>query len=309
MVKREAAILVSCLMSFLLIAVSCNRRGPTGVEPLPTVTPAPIVQTLNLAFGTNRDGNMEISRTGSDGTGLLRLTDDPDYDGRPSWSADGQRIVFESHRDGDYEIYVMDADGGNQTRLTNSPGHDLHPAWSPDGSKVVFASNREGELYVYVMNADGSDPTRLVSVRSFGPSWSPDGTKIAFTASGGTYVIDPDGSNQALIWDGSSGLLFAPGYPDFPAWSPDGTRLAVPKIYALEGNYVETLLTINADGSDPFFLTYEVDSNLRAAWSPDGKRIAYTTGGGDIFIINADGSGKVNLTEDNEDYHYYVTWR
>jgi TolB protein len=33
-----------------------------------------------------------------------------------------------------------------------------------------------------------------------------------------------------------------------------------------------------------------------AVWSPDGRKIAYSGGDGDIFVANADGSGAVNLT-------------
>jgi TolB protein len=67
----------------------------------------------------------------ADGTNAIRLTVDLAYDGEPSWSSDGTRIVFVSDRDGNKEIYMMRADGGGQTNLTNNPGQDWAPAWSP----------------------------------------------------------------------------------------------------------------------------------------------------------------------------------
>ncbi|MER3407370.1 MAG: hypothetical protein C4292_00675 [Nitrososphaera sp.] len=68
----------------------------------------------------------------SDGLMQTRLTDDPDFDGEPSWSPDGTKIAF--YQQGG--IYVMNvADGAGQTRLTyHVPGGDLNPSWgiSPD---------------------------------------------------------------------------------------------------------------------------------------------------------------------------------
>ena len=62
---------------------------------------------------------------------VKRLTTLAGNDNRPSYSADGRRIVFRSERDGDPEIYVMNADGSDQTRLTTSTGTDSRPAPGP----------------------------------------------------------------------------------------------------------------------------------------------------------------------------------
>lgn len=46
------------------------------------------------------------------------LTTDPAWEGNPTISADGQKIVFTSDRDGNYEIYMINRDGTGLTRLT-----------------------------------------------------------------------------------------------------------------------------------------------------------------------------------------------
>ena len=53
------------------------------------------------------------------------------YDGAPSWSPDGQRLVFSAERDGQTDILVMSADGTGRRSLTTTPGEDGSPAFSP----------------------------------------------------------------------------------------------------------------------------------------------------------------------------------
>ena len=95
-----------------------------------------------IAFMSRRDGHFigedglssEIYVMDADGNNQRRLTNNRVYDGSPSWSSDGKRIVFSSDRDRPgqfiFEVYVMDANGGNLQNLTNNPHHtDGSPAW------------------------------------------------------------------------------------------------------------------------------------------------------------------------------------
>ncbi len=86
-------------------------------------------------------GRTDIYMMNADGSGFIRLTDNPDGDSSPRWSPDGSRIAFYSWRNRNYDIYVMNADGSALTNLTNSPDMmDRSPAWSPDGSQIAFVS-------------------------------------------------------------------------------------------------------------------------------------------------------------------------
>ena len=56
---------------------------------------------------------------------------------------------------------------------------------------------------------------------------------------------------------------------------------------------------MNADGTDQRRLTHHQNNDFNPAWSPDGKRIAFTSqrdGGFEIFLMNADGSEPRALT-------------
>ena len=62
----------------------------------------------------------------ADGSGQTRLTNNPAFDGDPTFVSNG-KIAFESNRDGNFEIYSMNPDGSRQTPLTTTPAVDVSP--------------------------------------------------------------------------------------------------------------------------------------------------------------------------------------
>ena len=245
----------------------------------------------------------------------------------PAWSRDGRTIVFVSWRDGNGEVYAMNADSSEPRNLTQHPAKDAHPAWSPDGRHIAFVSRRDGQSEVYVMNADGSGKRNLTRDRASDdfPTWSPDGRRIAFLRGRlhgnprpgrdvrrwylyHPYVVNADGSGLRRLT-----LRIPEGAPQTTGpfrggqlvWSPDGRTIYF-------GRYL-----VRTDGSGARRLPY---IPITAVWSPDGRRIAFArprgrTGPGpccysshsDIYVMNADGSGKRKLTH-NARYNAEPAW-
>jgi len=89
-------------------------------------------------------------------------------------------------------------------------------------------------------------------------------------------------------------LTNSPGYDAEPALSHDGSKIAFASFR--EGTYCCGVYVMNAaDGSGVARLT----SGRSPAWSPNGLKIAFTrsdANGSDIYVMNADGSGIVQLT-------------
>ena len=205
---------------------------------------------------------------------------------------------------GDYEnvvFYTIDADGSGLTRLTACSLHNQSPVWSPDGSRVAVTclGGEDGKGKIYLLNADGSRLVRLTNIdvndTESSPAWSPDGARIAFhlTRQGGQSEIDvvnADGSAlRRLTFDGVGGN---------PAWSPDGAHIA----FASSHNEMHELFVMNPDGSA---LSVLARGTLitSVSWSPDGTQLAFLWSrgvadqpGARVFVINADGSGPTNLT-------------
>jgi len=216
-----------------------------------------------IAFSSNREGNTNIFVMNPDGSDVTELTVTPGGEIRPSWSPDGSKIAFQSFRDGDGEIYIMNADGSNQRRLTTSPGSDGRPNWSPDGTKLVFQSRRSGETPItFHSKQDRKDFN----------------TKI--------YVMNTDGSEQVQLTN-------IPGDDMHPSWSPDGSKII------FGSNMHGGITMIDLDKKARINLTPQ-KSDWAPQWSPDGTKIVFYSrhnGNRDIYVMNADGTNRVNLTK------------
>jgi Tol biopolymer transport system component len=170
-----------------------GARGPLGPRGLPAS-----LYTVHL-----------------DGTGLVRLTHTPAYDGDPSWAPDGSEILFVSDRAGTSDLWIMSPDGSGQHRLTTSADADDRPVWSPDSSQIAFSRGREGsnESAIFVMDADGSRQHRLIAGEGREPSWSPDGRWIAF-------VSNRDGHSNLFVASVDGSQIFQLTHDQAPKFRP-----------------------------------------------------------------------------------------
>jgi TolB protein len=263
-----------------------------------------------ILFVSNRDGIEDIYVMDADGSNVRRLTHTEGEErvtSVPAWSPDGTEVVFASNRDdgGSANLYVVAADGSNLRRLTRHGKFDYVPDWSPDGARIAFMSNRDGPPEVYVMSTDGSNVERLTFLEKGSgqlccPDWSPDATQIAFHAAGeragiSVYVMDANGANLRELGLGS-----------LPRWSPDGNQIAFVEAFQIH--------LMNADGSERRKLSAVEGLAVYPVWSPDGSRIAFTFlprggdfEGGEIYVMNLDGSDLTNLTSD-QTYDGHANW-
>ena len=273
-----------------------------------------------IAFVSGRHGYTRIYAMDDDGSNQRPLSD-PEYgsDTYPAWSPDGSRIAFVSYRDRyrQYaEIYVMDADGENERNITDSPdSNDTYPAWSPDGRSIIFVSDRGFGVRlprIYIMHADGANVRRVPSGREpvfppewpSWPIWSRDGGSIFFrTSIGDILVMNVDGTSRRRV--ASLGRGNHSTFHWF-AVSPDGGSFAI-----VEGEYDrETITVMDTHGENRRVVASDpLGFSDAPAWSPDGRRIAYTSlyapSGGppwraDIRVVDLEDLSVTRLTNSRE---------
>jgi Tol biopolymer transport system component len=235
---------------------------------------------------------------------------------RTGGALSGGRIAYLG-TDGDARgLFAFDVDTGTVSELTDETAGVLDAEWSPDGSRLAAVLEVNSPMdeetapryEVVVANADGSDPRTIVSEAATGAagpdiidvSWSPDSSRIAYSG----RVVEAGVARRTILIvaaDGSGAPFALDGLWTGVDWSPDGERLLVEGFPGdgHEGQF--DLYTIRPDGSEMTRLTDDAAGEHGASWSPDGTRIAFSSGEDDyhldVFVMDADGSSRQRLTD------------
>jgi Tol biopolymer transport system component/DNA-binding winged helix-turn-helix (wHTH) protein len=253
-----------------------------------------------IAFVSDRDGNIEIYLMDTDGSDVRRLTRDPAHDSFPAFSPDGTQISFNSDReDENTDIYVMNRDGRNVVRLTDWKSNESSRfGWSPDGTQFVFASDRDGNNNIYVMNIEpfqarlllAEDNTDIITAK-----FSPDGKAILYAAQ------LPDKSFEIKIYDiqmkKSRVLINIESNNPLPNWSPDGNWI----VFNQKISGKSEIFKMKTDQSELTNISNNPASDTNAIWSGKNNEIYFLSNRGDdsskkqIYKMNTDGSGQTPL--------------
>jgi Tol biopolymer transport system component len=232
----------------------------------------------------------QICIMNSDGSGIQQITNESRGGlGSPVLSPDGSKIVFHAQHEGPIKLFVMNSDGSDIQQLTTGDSQDINPAWSPDGSMIAFESFLDGVGEIFLFHVNEGTIVQLTDTPKLArhPTWSPDGSKLAYEYRNDIFVINSDGSDDHLIHEPKViGINLS--------WSPDGSTI-------LYDDGVQ-IFAINSDGSNLRVLADRNWSSAgHASWSPDGSMIVFYSNSanfnfGQIYIMNADGTGKQQLT-------------
>jgi len=328
---------LACLLFALASVAGAARSAPAPAGVIAFVREDPIRADINAGV------DLWIVRT--DRRGARKIVGSSGWDESPAWSPDGSRIAFEKsiYEAGDREdilkavdVWTAGADGRGRRNVTHD-GSASSPAWSPDGRTLAFGRGNG----IFVVRRDGSRKRHIARRADPGaPAWSPDGRRIAFAPPGELRIVGANGTGERLIARGASSDTRAVWSPDGRSlayrgtrggasgvfvvssaggrprllsrrdeealWSPDGRRIALVRA----GTPREAGIFLAApDGRGRRRLTTGLDTE--PAWSPDGRRIAFRRGllVGDIYVVNADGSGLRNLTRTPKLDERQPAWR
>lgn len=248
------------------------------------------------------EANEIIRMNAADGTGKTNLTQYPGLDRLCDISPDGRKMVFISDREGaTFNIFVMDLASMTTINITEGePFEGRRVTFTPDGQKLLYSTYTGAYHDLCLEGIDGTGKTILSNLTYDDTHGvvSPNGQKIVYVSQGvgalnnEIWTCDIDGSNRDQI-------SVSPNDKWEPSWSPNSQKVTYAELLSMD---VACIMLVNADGTNPFCLTDSTATDYSPKWSPDGKRIVYISASSrvdatsELFIMNPDGSGKLQLT-------------
>ena len=246
-----------------------------------------------------------------------RLTNYDGTDDRPTW-LDDQNIIFLSSRDGRKNVYRLEVETKTATQLTFQEGSAARfPRAAANGSIIAY----EFEDGIWTVPPAGGPSTRLsiqvaadqvnnpVERRTATDdadelAISPNGKLAAFIVHGDVFVtaiVDKD--DQEIAKPPTAQVTKSPERERDLSWSPDGKTL----LFSSAANGNDDLYTAVPTPNDTpwpeafeFQLTRIFDSpaeEYAATFSPDGDRIAFIRGQGQLVVRPKDGGAETVLLE------------
>src|SRR5437879_200442 len=249
------------------------------------------VRTRMLKEDKNEQRLWMVSTHGGD---PISLTAEGVSSSHPRWSPDCKYLAFLSARNnGKPQVWLLNRLGGDAVHLTDVPQGVDDFEWSPDSTRLVlilrdpkpedlqagkdkdkdkpaaagkpktpppfvidrlqfkrdtvgYLDRRRTHLYVFDVASKKSTQVTSGDFDDSEPAWSPDGKSLAFASNRSTP--DPDRTYNSDIW-----VVAANAVARSAGASPDDQGAHLAKITTNPG------------------------SDRQAAWSPDGKWIAYVT--------------------------------
>lgn len=161
------------------------------------------------------------------------------------------------------------------------------------------------DLPVSASTATGTLPPAPTATSTLSPTPMGGAGLIAFASNRGglpqLYLMNFDGTDQRAITDEADGACQ-------PAWSPDGGQIAyispcrernAQNTYAGTGIYI-----VRTDGTGRISLPASAQGEFDPAWSPDGKRIAFTSlrdGYQQIYSVDLATSQLTRITDTSQE--------
>lgn len=235
----------------------------------------------------------------------------------PLWKPDGSGFYFVGCESGSGNLWEYDFSTKSQRQLTRMEDDSVaFPCLSRDGSLIVFR-----HLYdLYRFRPGSSEEPKKIDIRNVGDlitdpvqritlqqatqvAFSNDGLDIAFIAGGDLWVMDTElrepkqvtktpeeERNPVFAPDGQSIVFVSDCEDQCDIWR--AKRSDTKKFWWLNESFALDRLTKDSD----------IEADLK--WSPDGTRIAFIKGSGDLWTMAVDGTDARRIVKSFDEPQY-----
>ena len=225
----------------------------------------------------------------------------------PGWSPSGSWISYVSDKSGAPEIWLWSTADGREAQLTNLGARINSMSWSADERWIAFAGDRYGNYDIWKAEVATGRVQRLTTDERYDvfPTWTPDSRTILYVRLDDAWKdhevleMDADGANtRTVLVDTDFFDYRAGGTFGHPQPSPDGRQVLFPSHRSGWINYFVAPLEGGSSGAgtsdrgEPRQIAPAEADQSAAAWSPDGRWIAYTenhNGRHELRLASVDG--------------------
>lgn len=206
---------------------------------------------------------------------------------------------------GNRELFVYDIPHSKLTKITNTATGEYQAQWNATGDKLYYLSAQSGQMQVWQINADGTNPKQITEIQGGieGFAFSPNQTKLLYVAK--VKIDENVNEKYSDLPKANARIIDELMYRHWDTWH-DYTYNHV-----FVADFDGTTLTNATDimqGQRFDCPTKPFGGMEQIAWSPDSKKLVYTTKqltgkeyalstNTDLFLYDTQTKQTTNLTE------------
>ena len=231
-----------------------------------------------ILFNATGKGGRDLFLLDLNNYTVVRITDSPNYEVSPSFSADGKTIVYAAGVPGERadHIFTIGRNGESSEQLTDVDANDTSPRFSPDGSMIAFArdktyiwcglaANWENGGVICVIASDGTGQRQLTPEDTFAfePFFTANGQSVVYFTINGCFSVPVDGSGNPTKLGPTANM---------PNLSADGMRIILS-----DGKYApdHELFIAELDGSARLQITTSENGCFHGVLNGDATKVYF----------------------------------
>jgi TolB protein len=277
---------LTCLLFLLSSLISCTKTSH------------------EIAFVSDRNGDLDIFVVRDDTTELKQLTHTPDVEYNLSWSNDGSSLYYTLYTNDGRQINKVNLQSDSiSVVIKDSTILSVFDA-SSNGKNLLIATtehHKKGELYLYdLISKEKTRITNNNSVES-GAKFSPDEEFIVTSIQTVPDSVTIGGDAEIVVIHLSDKKEYPitdlSGFNALPSYSPDGEKIAFHNCFKGQCD----IYVMDFDGENLLNLTNDIANNRWPRWTPDGKTILFTrsTISSDIYSVDLTGQNIKSVIKSN----------